>query len=79
MKNIIITGATSGIGLSLTKSMAKKGYKIIMACRNTIKGEKIKRDIIESTGNRHIIVLYLDLEKEETIKNFIKSIENVEL
>ena len=75
MENIIITGATSGIGLSLTKSMAKKGYKVIMACRNTIKGEKIKCDIIESTGNNHILVRYLDLEKEETIKAFIKIIE----
>ena len=75
MKSIIITGATSGIGLSLTKSMAKKDYKIIMACRNTIKAEKIKCDIIESSGNRNISVFYLNLEKEETIKAFIKIIE----
>jgi NAD(P)-dependent dehydrogenase (short-subunit alcohol dehydrogenase family) len=74
MKSIIITGATSGIGLSLTKSMAKKDFKIIMACRDTIKAEKIKWDIIEATGNKEISVFYLDLEKKQTMKTFIERV-----
>lgn len=31
---MLITGANSGIGKETAKFMAKKGAKIIMACRN---------------------------------------------
>ena len=35
----IVTGANSGLGFYTTKALAKKGARIIMACRNLEKGE----------------------------------------
>jgi len=33
-KTIIITGCTSGIGIETARDLAKRGARIIMACRN---------------------------------------------
>jgi len=41
-KTIIITGCTSGIGKETTRDLAKRGAKIIMACRNTDTANKLK-------------------------------------
>ena len=39
-KNIVITGATDGIGLAAAKSIAKKDYNLILVGRNPEKGKK---------------------------------------
>jgi len=41
-KTIIITGCTSGIGKETTRDLAKRGAKIIMACRNMDTANKLK-------------------------------------
>lgn len=38
MKTYIITGANSGLGFETAKRIAKKGYRVILACRNMEKG-----------------------------------------
>ena len=41
-KTVIITGCTSGIGKETARDLAKRGARVIMACRNVENANKIK-------------------------------------
>lgn len=41
-KTVIITGANGGIGKETTRDLAKRGARIIMACRNTTSANEVK-------------------------------------
>ena len=43
MTTCVITGATSGIGLSAIKILVKKNYKIYVIGRNKRKWQKLKK------------------------------------
>ena len=41
-KTVVITGANGGIGRETTKDLAKRGARIIMACRNLETANQVK-------------------------------------
>ncbi len=66
---VIITGASSGVGLWSAKSMADKGWHIVMACRNIPKTEKAA----ESVGipkDRYTII-QVDLGSLVSVREFV--------
>ena len=50
-KNIIITGASSGIGEALAIQAAKIGANIVIASRNISKLEELKKSILQKAFN----------------------------
>ena len=61
-KIVWITGASSGIGESLTYELAKQGAKVIISARRE---EELKR-VQQQAGHSNIYVLPLDLEVPDT-------------
>ncbi|MGY8945954.1 MAG: SDR family NAD(P)-dependent oxidoreductase [Flavobacteriales bacterium] len=63
MKNVIITGASRGIGLELTKLFSDKGFKVIALSRN-----------ISKLNFSNVIAYQLDISSEKSILKIVKLI-----
>ncbi|GIX99454.1 retinol dehydrogenase 14 [Caerostris darwini] len=69
-KTVIITGANSGIGKATALELAKRGARVILACRDHEKGQKALIDIRSKSRNGVLKVMELDLASFESIKKF---------
>lgn len=68
--NVIITGASSGVGLYAAKSLADRGWHVIMACRNLPKTEQVAKDVGMPEGCYTIIKL--DLSSLDSVRQFVE-------
>jgi len=66
-KVVVITGASSGIGLSLAKEYAKNGSKVVIAARNLEKLNELKQELSGS----EILAVKTDVSIEEDCKQLI--------
>ena len=68
-KVAIITGASSGLGLTISDFLYEKGLKIAVCSRNISKLKKRYKD------NKRVLVKKADLTKMSEIKNFLSDVK----
>ncbi|XP_037043902.1 retinol dehydrogenase 12-like isoform X1 [Bradysia coprophila] len=71
-KVVIITGCNTGLGKETVLDLAARGAHIHMACRDKVKCEEAKNEIIEKTGNTNIFNRELDLASLDSIRSFAR-------
>jgi NAD(P)-dependent dehydrogenase (short-subunit alcohol dehydrogenase family) len=69
-KRVIITGANSGLGKESAIALAKLGAEIVLAVRDTNKGQSVKNQILNQTPSAVIEVAELDLMDLDSIRKF---------
>lgn len=64
----IVTGSNSGLGFEAALAMARKGLKVVMACRSHDKAEAAKQHILAEVPNGDLEILVVDLCKMATVR-----------
>ncbi|XP_068897544.1 retinol dehydrogenase 11-like [Tenebrio molitor] len=77
-KAAIVTGANTGIGYGIALDFAKRGAKVILACRNPDRAEEARLKIIKESGSANVVVTLLDLSSFESVDNFVKTVTECE-
>ncbi|TCL56673.1 NAD(P)-dependent dehydrogenase (short-subunit alcohol dehydrogenase family) [Kineothrix alysoides] len=79
-KTVVITGANSGLGFECAQNIAHNTeYCIILACRDTMKAEQAKADLIQISGNPHIEAMELDVSSFASIRAFVSKYKELNL
>ena len=73
----LITGASSGIGRDMARTLSKKGYDLVLVARDNKKLEDVKKELEKNWVN--IETIAMDLSKEENCEELHKRVKNVDI
>ncbi|WP_071287846.1 oxidoreductase [Mycolicibacterium llatzerense] len=73
-RTVIVTGANSGLGEVTARELARVGAKVILACRNTAKGDTAAAGM---TGD--VEVRPLDLQSLASVREFAAGVDKVDV
>lgn len=68
-RTTVITGANTGIGRATATALARRGARVILACRNEDKTRAVIDDIARSTGNTSLDFVALDLASLDSVRD----------
>ena len=66
-QHVVVTGATSGLGLATAHALAHRGANLTLVARNADKANAVVRGITEQTGNSNIAVEIADLAEIDQV------------
>jgi protochlorophyllide reductase len=67
--SVLITGASSGLGLAAASDLAASGCHVILACRSTARGQAAEATIRTRTPGASVRVLPLDLASLASVRS----------
>ncbi|KAL2099580.1 hypothetical protein ACEWY4_003974 [Coilia grayii] len=73
-KTAIVTGANTGIGKFIALDFARRGARVILACRNEARGNAALREIRELSGNADVHLRLVDLSSLKSVQEFAATI-----
>ncbi|XP_066551815.1 dehydrogenase/reductase SDR family member 13-like [Amia ocellicauda] len=72
-KTVIITGGNTGIGKATAVDLARRGARVILACRNKQRAEAAVLDIKKDSGSSAVVFMQLDLASLQSVRSFAET------
>ncbi|KAM9341316.1 dehydrogenase/reductase SDR family member 13-like [Symphorus nematophorus] len=72
-KTVIITGGNTGIGKATALHLARRGARVILACRNRDRAEAAIAEIQQETGSTDVLHMQLDLASLKSVRCFAET------
>lgn len=69
-KRVVITGASSGLGLEVSKILSSKGAEVIMAVRSLSKGERAVRFICSDNPGAKVRLMQINMDSMQSVRDF---------
>ncbi|XP_053723845.1 retinol dehydrogenase 12-like, partial [Synchiropus splendidus] len=73
-KTAIVTGANTGIGKFIALDLARRGARVILACRSESRGQAAVDQIRGQSGNQNVHLRLVDLSLLESVRAFVERI-----
>jgi len=67
-KVVVITGASSGLGLETAKQLASEGGEIVMIVRDRTRGEQARRQVAEVATGKPPVLMLADLSVQADVR-----------
>jgi protochlorophyllide reductase len=67
---VVVTGASSGVGLYAAKALSDRGWHVVMACRNLSKTEQVAKEV--GIPQAKYSILHLDLASLDSVHQFVQ-------
>jgi NAD(P)-dependent dehydrogenase (short-subunit alcohol dehydrogenase family) len=74
-KVVVITGASSGLGLETAKQLARQGAEIVMVVRDHTRGEQARTQISQVATGKPSVLLLADLSVQAEIRRVAEEIK----
>jgi NAD(P)-dependent dehydrogenase (short-subunit alcohol dehydrogenase family) len=74
-RTAVVTGANGGLGLETTRILARKGARVVMACRSLDRGERAVEDVRVTDPDADLDVRELDLASLDSVAAFADGID----
>lgn len=71
-KNVVVTGANSGVGFEAARAFANKGAHVVFACRNREKAEKAVAAVLKQKPEASVEIIILDLADLASVHDFAR-------
>jgi protochlorophyllide reductase len=71
LPTVIITGASSGVGLYTAQALAQRGWFVVMACRDLQKAEQAAKAL--GIQEDHRALLEIDLGSQASVRRFVEA------
>ncbi|HEU4975245.1 MAG TPA: SDR family NAD(P)-dependent oxidoreductase [Baekduia sp.] len=69
-KTVLVTGATSGLGLAAAEGFARLGASVRLLARSEERGERARAAVVDATGNRGVRVCRCDVSDLRDVRDF---------
>jgi len=81
-QNILITGASSGLGYTMAKMYAQQGKNLALCARRTERLEELKKEIAEINPNSKVFIRELDVNNHDQVfdvfKGFVEDMGHID-
>lgn len=72
-QNILITGASSGLGYTMAKMYAQQGKTLALCARRTERLEELKQEILQLNPNAKVFIRELDVNNHDQVFEVFKA------
>lgn len=73
-RTVLVTGATSGIGLATATALAAMGATVVLGAHDRQRGEQARQRIAAVTANGDVHVVVADLSSQAAVKHMVEEI-----
>src|SRR5687767_12721515 len=74
-RTAVVTGANSGIGLETARSLAERGFHVVLLCRSAERAQAAKADIDASVPGASTEIVIADIGLQSDVRRAAKEIE----